>query len=111
MISIRRFGEKPTPWFENAVHFLEHSVRVGDVFEHVVCEDDIEVAVWIRNRLARPHNTFIQEMIVQYAWIRIDAADFCCNPPEIHMRRDAGTCTEVQHDMFRLEMRQDRFSK
>ena len=52
MISIWRFGEKPAPWFENTVHFLEHSVRVGNVFKNVVCEYYIETAIGIRNRLA-----------------------------------------------------------
>jgi len=78
-----------TPPLEHAGDFAKDSERVGQVFEDVVGEDDIEGGVGIRDAASVSNFALIQQRVIHDAGIEIDAQHPGGMAPKVHLLDDA----------------------
>lgn len=86
------------PPLEHAGDFAEDGERVGQVFEDVVGENQIEGGVGIGDAAGVGDFAFVQHRVIDDAGIEVDAADPCGQSPEVHLLDDARARAEVEND-------------
>lgn len=111
VMPIGRLRQEDAAGPENPGNLAHEAVRIGDVLEDIVGEDEIEARIAERGLFGDADMGLVEIGVVLHARIGVEADHLGDQAAEVHVRDDSRTGTQIEDREVRLQMGQDLVAK